>query len=271
MKKVKSFLKLFQPRRPHFPDQSPNEDSLPYKIGSNIMIKEYNKFLERKESSGYKYQRENNGDVFIVDMSDPEHGRTVSLLQRYFNTPNNNINVDPLIDVGTDEFHFSPSGTGELIAPDVSVYPNMNHVQQPRIPYPGPPPGDKNCQLWMNQVYVRYVLGIKFHRKRNTRNDQGQYHRSMTAKLWQQGIVNPREWEFGTHQRGNNIPIACNAPGLPLFRIDIPVAQVFWDPPIPAVARYTPRVPPPLANALVNFSIDLYSIQQLVLRMQNNL
>jgi hypothetical protein len=43
--------------------------SLPYKIGSKVSVKEYNKFLEREESSGYKYKRENNGDVHIVDMN----------------------------------------------------------------------------------------------------------------------------------------------------------------------------------------------------------
>ncbi|RHZ85226.1 hypothetical protein Glove_69g67 [Diversispora epigaea] len=155
--------------------------------------------------------------------------------------------------------------TGEQIAADVSICPNMNYVQSPNIPYPGPPPGDKNntphvrivckvgnhqstenwtskCQLWMNQVYVRYVLGIKLHTKRNTRNDRGQFHRSMTAKLWQQGIAEICR---------TNIPTACNAPGLPLFQIDIPVAQVFWDLLIPAVAKYAPRVPLPLANALL--------------------
>jgi len=41
--------------------------SLPYKIGSDITIEEYNKFLERQESSAYKYQRKDNGDVFIID------------------------------------------------------------------------------------------------------------------------------------------------------------------------------------------------------------
>ncbi|RHZ78552.1 hypothetical protein Glove_161g49 [Diversispora epigaea] len=115
-----------------------------------------------------------------------------------------------------DRYHFSPSGNGELIAADVSIYPNMNFVQPSNLPYPGPPPRDKNdtpharivcevgncqttinreskCQLWMNQVYVRYVLGIKLHKKRNTRNDREQYHRSMTAKLWQQGVADPQE------------------------------------------------------------------------------
>ncbi|RHZ75718.1 hypothetical protein Glove_212g57 [Diversispora epigaea] len=305
--KVKGIVKFFQPHRPHFPDQSPDEDSLPYKIGSNITIKEYNKFLEHKESSGYKYQRENNGDVFIIDMSDPEHDRVVALLQRYFNIPNNNVLFNPPIEVSGDGFHFSPSGTGELIASDVSVYPNNNHVKQPRIPYPGPPPGNKNddphariicevgngqstlnwtakCQLWMKQVYVRYVLGIKLHSKRDTRDIQGRYHRAMTARLWEQGIADYQEWEFGTLRRGSNVPTACNAPDLPLFRIDIPIAQVFWDPPIPADEaeddddeaendeddEYVPLIPPPLAITAVNFSIDLYLIQQLVLERQKN-
>ncbi|RHZ89204.1 hypothetical protein Glove_18g121 [Diversispora epigaea] len=140
---VKSIVKLLQPHRPHFPDQSPKEVSFPYKIDSNITIKEYNKFLECQESSGYKYQRLNNGDVFIIDMSNPEHGLVSSLLQDYFKVTNGGVFINPPIVVGIDEFHFSLSGTDELIASDVSVYPNKNHVQQPRIPYPGPPPGKK--------------------------------------------------------------------------------------------------------------------------------
>ncbi|CAG8725240.1 4327_t:CDS:2, partial [Cetraspora pellucida] len=253
--------------------------------------KEYNKFLLRQESSGYKYQRRNDGDVFIIDMSDLEHDLAVTLLQRIFNVPNNNIIYDPPIVVGGDAFHYSPSALGELIAADVSIYPNSNLVQQPRAPYPGPPPGNKNngpharivcevgnrqstagwntkCQLWMNQVYVRHVLGIKLHKKRTTRDGQGRYHRSMTARLWQQGIARYQEWEFGTHSRGNNNPTACNALGLPAFQVNIPVSEVFWDPPIPTVAGYAPAVPP-LITA-VNFSIDLYQIQQLVLNNQKN-
>ena len=66
-------------------------------------MKEYNKFLERRESSGYKYQRRDNGDVFIIDMSNPEHGLVASLLQRRFNVPNANFDYDPPIDVGGDE------------------------------------------------------------------------------------------------------------------------------------------------------------------------
>ncbi|CAG8791805.1 6433_t:CDS:2, partial [Cetraspora pellucida] len=122
-------LQLLQPHRPYFPDQL-DENSLPYIIGSKITIKQYNKFLEHQESSGYKYQRRDNGDVFIIDMGDPEHGKVVALLQCYFDVPNNTI-IDPLIDVGGDDFHYSPARTGELIAADVVIYPNMNQIQQP--------------------------------------------------------------------------------------------------------------------------------------------
>ncbi|CAG8610001.1 5549_t:CDS:2, partial [Racocetra persica] len=91
---------------------------------------------------------------------------------------------------------------------------------------------------------------------------------SMTARLWQQDIARYQEWEFGTHSRGNNNPTACNAPGLPAFQVNIPVSEVFWDPPIPTVAGYTPAVP--FLITAVDFSIDLYQIQQLVLNNQNN-
>jgi hypothetical protein len=63
-------------------------DSFPCKIGSKITLEEYNKFLERKESSGYKYERKVNGDVYVIDMNDPEHGAVVSLLLVYFNVAN---------------------------------------------------------------------------------------------------------------------------------------------------------------------------------------
>ncbi|CAG8610702.1 7916_t:CDS:10, partial [Dentiscutata heterogama] len=176
-----------------------------HKIGSKITIKEYNKFLERQESSSYKYQRRDNGDVFVIDMSGYEHDLVVTLLQDYFKVPNNTI-IDPPIIVGSDTFHYSPSGTGELIAADVSVYPNRNHVQQSRAPYPGllqeiqkiicevgnhqtTANWNAKCQLWINQVYVRFVLGIKLHKKRTTRDGQGRYHISMAARLWQQGVA----------------------------------------------------------------------------------
>ncbi|RIB11165.1 hypothetical protein C2G38_2204155 [Gigaspora rosea] len=188
----------------------------------------------------------------------------------------------------------SPSGNGQLIASDVTIFPNANHVQQSHIPYPGPPPGDRNgrpharivcevgniqstkewnnkCQLWMNQIYIRYVLGIKLHKKRNRKNTLGQYHRSMMARLWQQGAGYQ---EFETIIRKKQTPTNCNAPNLPQYQVIIPIAQVFWDPvlPLPPADGYVPTVPIPLATATapVNFIIDLYRVQQLVLNKQDN-
>ena len=78
--------------------------SLPCKIGSKVSIKEYNKFITQQESSHYKYQREENGDVYIIDMSsDPEHSEVASLLISYFNIPNNHVFIDPPIRVRLDE------------------------------------------------------------------------------------------------------------------------------------------------------------------------
>ena len=77
--------------------------SLPCKIGSKVSIKEYNKFLTRQESSGYKYQREEGGDVYIIGMGNPEHGKVASLLISYFNIPNNHVFIDPPIRVRLDD------------------------------------------------------------------------------------------------------------------------------------------------------------------------
>ncbi|CAB4380230.1 unnamed protein product [Rhizophagus irregularis] len=90
-------------------------------IGSKITLEEYNNFLVRKESSGYKYQRKSNGDV-----------------------ANRGVFFNPPIVTNGDGFHFDPTVNGGFIAADVAVAPHLNHVQQPIVPYPGPPPGDKN-------------------------------------------------------------------------------------------------------------------------------
>ncbi|PKY45485.1 hypothetical protein RhiirA4_401293, partial [Rhizophagus irregularis] len=78
-------------------------------------------------------------------------------------------------------------------------------------------------------------------------------------------------WDFGTHQLGREASntSGCNAPNIPAFQINNPVNQVFWDPTtIPAAAGYVPAPPP--AVALVNFTIDLYVVQQVVSDYQAN-
>ncbi|GET04119.1 hypothetical protein GLOIN_2v1789506 [Rhizophagus clarus] len=292
---LKSLKKLLKPR-PEIKDELPSESSFPYKIGSKITVEEYNNFLVRKESSGYKYQRKSNGNVYVIDMSDPEHGAVCTLLQIYFNLANGGAISNRPVDVSGDDFHYNPTVNGEFTAADVIVRPHQNYVQRPIIPYPGPPAGDKNgnpharivcevanaqnigslaskCQNWLNQVYVRYVLGIKLHDKRTTQDPQGRFYRSMTAMLFQQGVPGYRVWDFGTHQLGyltdNAHLTGCNTPNIPAFQITIPVNEVFWDPlTFPAAAGYVPVAPPTVT--LGNFTIDLFEIQQIVLDHQSN-
>jgi len=70
--------------------------SLPFKIGSNISIKNYNKFLESRKPSGYKFEY-NNGNVFIIDMCTEIHEAVVALLQDYFKIPNGGVIINPPI------------------------------------------------------------------------------------------------------------------------------------------------------------------------------
>ncbi|CAG8711939.1 8547_t:CDS:2, partial [Cetraspora pellucida] len=83
-------------RLPKFPNEPIEENSLPFKIGSNISIKNHNKFLESHELSGYKFEY-NDGNIFIIDMCTQVHEAVVALLQRYFNVPNGNEIADPPI------------------------------------------------------------------------------------------------------------------------------------------------------------------------------
>ncbi|CAG8762717.1 12865_t:CDS:2 [Cetraspora pellucida] len=276
-------------RLPKFPKEPIEENSLPFKIGSNISIKNYNKFLESHELSGYKFEY-NDGNIFIIDMCTQVHEVVVALLQRYFNVPNGNEIADPSILVLGQPLHPSPNADGLKIAPDIAVYSDEAYVPRPPNTGLGPPPSDtignshariicevavsqnyrglKNkCALWMSQQYVRYVLGIKLYDLRTTRNTHGQFNRSMKAKLWRQGMPT-RKWHFGTMQKGSSQPTGCNARGNPEYQISIPINDVFYDPPIPAIG-YVPLVSYPRPAILDgNFIIDLYEIQQIVLKSQ---
>ncbi|RIB08157.1 hypothetical protein C2G38_2147216 [Gigaspora rosea] len=287
---IKKLQEQFQ--LPKFPKEPIEENSLPFKIGSNISIKNYNKFLESREPSGYKFEY-NNGNVFIIDMCTEVHEAVVALLQEYFRIPNGGVIINPPIVVRGQSLHPSPNADGLRIAPDIAVRPNKTYVPRPPNPGPlniGPPPSDtmgnpharivcevavsqsyrglKNkCELWMSQQYVRCVLGIKLYDLRTTRNTHGQFNRSMKAKLWRQGMPT-RKWHFGTVQKGSSVPTGCNAPGNPAYQINIPISDIFYDPPIPAIG-YVPLVSYPRPAILDgNFTIDLYEIQQIVLESQ---
>jgi len=76
------------------------ECSLPLKIGSNIMIKNYNTFLENHGSAGYKFWFDKKtSDVFIIGMASTRHEGVITQLQDYFKIPNNGVVVNPPIRV----------------------------------------------------------------------------------------------------------------------------------------------------------------------------
>ena len=80
-----------------------------------------------------------------------------------------------------------------------------------------------------------------------------------------------QRWDFGNVKKysrdhvGNiNDPTLCNAPNDPRFQINVPISEVFWDPPFPIPPTYVPVVPPNITGD--NFSIDLYRIQRIALK-----
>ncbi|KAF0551480.1 hypothetical protein F8M41_023419 [Gigaspora margarita] len=158
---IKKFREQF--RLPTFPKKPIEENSLPIKIGSNVSIKNYNKFIESRELSGYKLEY-NNGNVCIIDMCTREHEDVVKLLQDYFKIPNGGVIFDePLIVLG-QPLHPSPIADGLKIAPDVAVHPNKTYVPRPPNPGPlniGPPPSDTTgnphariiCEVAVSQSY----------------------------------------------------------------------------------------------------------------------
>lgn len=86
------------------------------------------------------------------------------------------------------------------------------------------------------------------------------------------------QWDFGSIQKGARIrqgariPLTgCIGPGIPGFVINIPVREVFFNPPIPPPPGYLSIVPGGAnINNAATFNIDLYNIQQEVLNSQRN-
>ncbi|CAG8567337.1 9323_t:CDS:2, partial [Ambispora leptoticha] len=103
------------------------------------------------------------------------------------------------------------------------------------------------------------------HETKNTRNAQGHKDRAMKAVLWRQG-AQKQMWQFGTINEDGS-PNGCYAPNILNYLINIPVREVFYDPPVPAIA-YTPLPTPPAVLMGTNITIDLYEVQQSVLLLQ---
>ncbi len=60
-------------------------------------MNEYNTFLDRNESTGYKFYWENK-NVYIIEMANMERGILAVLLDKYFEIPNNGAMLGPIVD-----------------------------------------------------------------------------------------------------------------------------------------------------------------------------
>ncbi|RHZ52445.1 hypothetical protein Glove_461g79 [Diversispora epigaea] len=138
--------------------------SLPFQIGKKILVKKYNKFLDRNEKTGYKFSWEDK-NVYIIEMASQEHEAIVSYLFKCFDEPNNRVKIGPIEVSGQPckgfssslldlwriiticifhIVHFNLTGHGEKIASDVTVCPSEDHVLRPSSLHPGPPPSTTN-------------------------------------------------------------------------------------------------------------------------------
>jgi len=282
---------------PELPKKSVTERSLPLHIGSKVTIENYNTFLHNYGSRGYKFwfhlsDDSNTGEVYIVDMASSVHENIVFRLQKFFEVPNNGVVDNPLIVVAGQTLHNKPGGNGVEDAPDVCVSPSVAIVPKPAnsIVVPAPPGNTdgnpharimceiavgqacgklgQKCLTWMQEQYVRAVISIKILEPRQTIREPttGYFYRTMTAKLYHQGMPIQR-WDFGNIKKYSrdpvNDPSCCNAPNLPAFQITIPISETFWDPPSPIPPAYIPVIPTNIIGN--NFVIDLYRIQRIAL------
>ncbi|CAG8824598.1 20693_t:CDS:2, partial [Cetraspora pellucida] len=219
-------------------------------IGKSVSVKDYNTFLDRNESTGYKFIWENE-NVYIIEMANREHEAVVSVLFKCFDRPNNSVIHGP-IEIYGQPYHYNPIGHGEKIAPDIAVCPSNAHVLRPLIRHPGPLLGrahariicevataqgfdlwNTKCETWMHEEYVRCVLGIKLGSKRNIGTTRGAPAESVLSINANLAGVYVTEWDFSTIQYNNNTSTltGCNASNLNAFQVTIPISDVFYDPP----------------------------------------
>ncbi|RIB08821.1 hypothetical protein C2G38_2146864 [Gigaspora rosea] len=189
------------------------------------------------------------------------HQDVIVRLQAYFRAPNSGVDDNPPIKVSGKISHYNPDGSGVQILPDASVFPDIAFVPRHAPPsnVHGNPHARIICELEVDQ-------NVGYLKQKCLSWMREQYVRAV-AKLYRQGIATQR-WDFGNVKKHSRDPIGdpapCNAPDLARFQINIPVGEVFWDPPFPIPPNYAPLVPPVVTAS--NFTIDLYCIQQVALR-----
>ncbi|RGB26027.1 hypothetical protein C1646_770964 [Rhizophagus diaphanus] len=202
---------------PKLPKTFPREDSLPLQIGSKISVKEYNTFLNRNETTEYKFNWK-RGEVFIVEMVKAVHEAAVSYIQDCFKEPNN---------AHICFLH------GEQLAPDIAICGRVPNVIKLLIPHSNPPSSDIDGNL-----HVRIVGEVANTQSITALNTKCEVwmHKSMDIQnicsLSVAG-VHVTEWNFGTIQYNNNTPTptGCNALSIPAFQILILITDALYDPP----------------------------------------
>ncbi|KAF0561630.1 hypothetical protein F8M41_022544 [Gigaspora margarita] len=106
------------------------------------------------------------------------------------------------INIQSNEIHYNPDGSGVKIFPDIAIKPNKSHVPDPTVPIQVLLQGYSHARivveianlqftdslttkyrLWLQETYVRYVLGIKLHTPKDTMDSQEKWLRAMIARL----------------------------------------------------------------------------------------
>jgi len=83
-------MQIFYP-----PNVTSYDYSFPFQIGSNITVRDYNDFLDQNEKIGYKFCWD-RGNVYIIEIANPEHESVVSHLFKCFDEPNNGVKRGPI-------------------------------------------------------------------------------------------------------------------------------------------------------------------------------
>ncbi|RIA95862.1 hypothetical protein C1645_872488 [Glomus cerebriforme] len=153
------------------------------KIGWNLSVEKFDTFFEHHDTHGYKFDIDQRGNVFIVEMEKAERAFVVARLQKYFDVPNGGVADNLLIDVAGASVPPRPSRHSEIPPVDKSGRPHARMMCEIAVSqsynY-----WDAKCSRWMRQQYVRCVFGVKVYDKEATRNTNGQFDRCMIVRLW---------------------------------------------------------------------------------------
>ncbi|CAG8786569.1 6106_t:CDS:2, partial [Dentiscutata erythropus] len=142
----------FSSTKLRLPNKPLEETSLPYPLASDVSMEDYNIFIEKIETNGYKF-RYYNGTVYIVEMCKNDHEAVIDGLRGYFAAHRHTYTLSNApIQIRGSPSHGSPAGDGSLILPDIAVFPHRTYVPRPPVPHPGPPPSDTSATLWRQGV-----------------------------------------------------------------------------------------------------------------------